>query len=154
AVAIDGDSILVGADSTDGPRTGAVGAVYAFSWTGSEWVQTQRFKPADAGTGAFFGAAIAMDGDTAVIGRYWGYGRAHVAGPAYVYTRDGSGTWNETQKLVGVNPMPEDNMGMAVAISGDVIAVGAPNRFSAAPDDPQIGRVFVFERVDGAWSPV
>jgi len=153
AVAIDGDTILVGADSTDGPLSGAVGAVYSFSWTGSEWLQTQRFKASDGASGGFFGAAIALEGDTAVIGRYWDSARVLHAGSAYVYTHNGNGTWVEAQKLIGVEPQPEDNMGMAVALAGETIAVGAPNRFSAGEDDPQLGRVFVYERVDGAWTP-
>jgi len=151
AVAIDGDTILVGADSTDGPLSGAVGAVYSYSWNGSDWVETQRFKPSDGASGGFFGAAVAIDGDTAVIGRFWDSARAHDAGSAYVFMRS-NGTWAQTQKLVAPNPQPEDNMGMAVAISGDTIVVGAPNRFSAGNDDTQLGRVLVFERANGVWT--
>jgi hypothetical protein len=150
AVAIDGDTILVAADSTDGPMSGAVGAVYVYSWTGSEWVETQKLIASDGARGGFYGGAVALEGDTAVIGRYWDSVGANHSGSAYVFTRSGS-TWSETQKLLAPNAAPEDNMGFAVAISGDTIVVGAPNRFSAAPDDAQVGRAFVYARTDGLW---
>src|SRR5262245_52922132 len=151
AVAIEGDTILVAADSTDGPLSGAVGAVYVYSWTGAEWVQTQKMIASDGERGGFFGGAVALDGDTVVVGRYWDSVGAPHSGSAYVFTRSGS-TWIEAQKLLGPNPAPEDNMGFAVAVSGDTIVVGAPNRFSAAPDDAQVGRALVYRRADGVWS--
>jgi hypothetical protein len=152
SVAIDGDEILVGADAVDGPLSGAVGAAYFFRWNGSQWVQTQKVQASDGMSGGFFGCAVALEGDTAVIGRFWDStsGALH-AGSAYVYTRNG-GSWSETQKLVGSQPHREDQFGYAVALSGNRIVVGAPERFSDGARDLQLGKAYVFERSGATWA--
>jgi hypothetical protein len=122
------------------PSSGTVGAAYFFGWNGSQWVQTQKVQASDGADGGFFGCAVALEGDTAVIGRFWDSAAgAQPAGSAYVFTRNAE-TWSETQKLVGNNPHVEDQFGYALALSGDRIVVGAPERFSDGPADLQLGQ--------------
>ena len=102
----------------------------------------------DGVSGDNFGIAVAVSGDTAVVGAY---GDTQVAGgvtfgiaqgSAYVFERV-AGAWVRTQKLAP-QPIGEDgdNFGVSVAAVDDVIAIGAPRR---NPDERfEAGTVFVY----------
>lgn len=90
-----------------------------------------------------FGEAVAIDGDTAVIG---------AKEAAYVYERR-SGAWVYVQKLSPDEPPPDATegpfrFGRAVAIDGDLVAVGAPQW----PWQFGRGAVFLFSRRGGVWA--
>ncbi len=68
AVDIDGNTIMVGAQK-DPVNIWNSGSVYVYRFNGTSWVETQRFFPQPAVDLAYFGASIALDGDTAVVGR-------------------------------------------------------------------------------------
>lgn len=104
----------------------------------------------DGASGDNFGIAIALDADTAIIGAY---GDTVVAtgatfgiaqGSAYVFQRTGE-TWTQVQKL---SPDPVgsdgDNFGVALATSGDLLAVGAPRR--SVNGILEAGNVFLYAR--------
>ncbi|HEX5012404.1 MAG TPA: hypothetical protein VFY71_18595 [Planctomycetota bacterium] len=150
AVAIDGDTILVGADGVDSAQSGAMGRVYAFDLVGTQWVQVQEFTATDAASGGFFGFSVALQGDTAVIGRFWDNAGAVHAGSAYVFRRSG-GTWAQTQKLLHTAPAAEDDFGWSVALDGGRAVVGASERFSSGDGDPQFGRAFVYTEQAGSF---
>ena len=103
-----------------------------------------------------FGSAVARDGDTLVIGAEQedlGVGVGLDAGAAYVFERDpGTGEWVETAKVRGADIDVGDDFGSAVSISGDTIAVGAPQH--DVHTGGWAGAVYIFERDLGgpsAW---
>jgi hypothetical protein len=67
-VAIDGDTILVGAAGDNIPPASATGAVHVFTRVGTSWVQQGLFTADDAEGGDWFGKKVALGGDTAVVG--------------------------------------------------------------------------------------
>lgn len=71
-----------------------------------------------------FGYAVDANGQTAIIGAYNADGASSDAGAAYMYNRI-NGQWQFAQKLTAVDGDRDDFYGYAVAISGDVAAVGA-----------------------------
>ncbi|MEZ5975830.1 MAG: hypothetical protein R3E96_13610, partial [Planctomycetota bacterium] len=91
-------------------------------------------------TGAALGRSLALEGDTLVAAD--GRGRAAVYAAA-------AGTWQIRQALVGP---PDRLMGQALAIDGDVLAVGS----TAGPGaDWSGGAVYLFERdATGYWQPL
>jgi len=95
-----------------------------------------------------FGTAVAISGDTVVVGAPWDDDAGTVSGSAYVFVRSG-GTWREQQKLTASDANPRDVFGWAVAINGDAIVVGACHNsypfFSS-------GAAYVFVRSGGVWS--
>jgi hypothetical protein len=115
--------------------------VVAYPVLTSETKITAEDGQADDG----FGAAVAMSGDTLVVGAPG----AADAGAAYVFTRCG-GSWTLQQKL---SPDPTSGspveFGASVAISGDTIAVGDPHGSYTFLDG---GAVYVFVRNGGTWS--
>ncbi len=112
------------------------------------------------------GFAVAVSGDTAVIGAPGADDRGRRDGTAYVFERDAEdGTWAQVAKLTpamdnkalffGGHTDQGDNFGKSVAVSGDVVVVGAPGEEIGAHADA--GAAYVFERDAGgedAWGQV
>jgi glutamate synthase domain-containing protein 3 len=131
-VAMDGDVVVVGAPGAD---TGGVvdsGAVYVYVKPASGWldmVQVAMLTASDKRVGDGFGSAVAIDGDTIVVGAPMADpGGVSNAGAAYYFSKPPTG-WagnlTETGKLFASDNEVEDDFGFSVAIDGDVIAVGA-----------------------------
>jgi hypothetical protein len=143
AVAIAGDTAIVGAPNDDG----AAGAAYVFVRTGSTWAAQQKLVATDTAGLQAFGNALALSGDTALVGaRFDDNASGTDAGAAYVFVRSG-GVWTQQQKLIGADTDAFDELGAAVALSGDTAVVGA-----LRANDGSAGAVYVFVRSGGTWS--
>ena len=126
SIAIGNSQVLVG--SPDRALVGGTGVAHPFAVTLSEpSPPANKIVAPAAGDEEFFGWAIDIDGEWAVIG---GTGQGPSgdgppdAGSAYVFRRVG-GSWTDPVELVNPNPSNWDSFGRSVAISGDVIVVGA-----------------------------
>ena len=80
-----------------------------------------------------FGASVAIDGDTAVVGAPRGDTKdadgnviTADAGVVYVFVRDGQGVWRRAGTLTASDGATDDEFGISVAVDGDTIVVGAP----------------------------
>ena len=108
---------------------------------------TLRLIASDRDTWDFFGRAVAISGDRAIIGAYYDDDNGSNSGSAYIFERGAGGTWTETEKLLAGDGTAGDHFGGAVAISGDWAIVGAPR---AAGDS---GAAYIFERgAGGTWT--
>ena len=138
-VAIDGDTAVVATISLVAPP--APGSVWVFGRTREGWRQEVRLEPAGGGAvPASFGFSVAISGDTIVVGD-----PPHGA-LAFVHGRGG---W-EQQALLQPAPLPEPtphDIGVAVAISGDRILLGASGFFGEAVG----GAAFAFVRSGDSW---
>lgn len=152
SIALSGDTLAVGVireDSLDGGKND-VGAVYIFTRTGTGWSQQARIHASNADTSDWFGNAVALSGDTLVVGASnEGSNAAGVnpsttstggadpqadntasnSGAVYVFTRSGS-TWNQRAYIKASNTGANDQFGSSVALSGNTLAVGARNEDS------------------------
>ena len=141
AVAIDGDRAIVGSPE-NGPDTNGPGAAYVFVRSGSSWSQEAILTVPGLGNDSSFGGAVAIDGDTAVVGAPWGDGWA------YIYTRSGS-TWSLSAQITKDSGLDfAANFGSGVAIDGDRIAIGASGLDWQSYDS---GAVYVFDKVGSSW---
>jgi len=128
---------------------------------GAEWPGT---------TGDWFGAYVAISGDTVVVGaRYEDSNATGVngnqsdnsapdSGAAYVFVRTGT-TWSQQAYLKASNADAYDEFG-PVAIAGDTIVIGAPGEASSAigvngdqsdKSAPGSGAAYVFVREGTNW---
>ena len=147
AVATGGDTILVGAHYDD--EAGAdSGSAYVFVRSGTTWSQQAKLTPSDAAAGDMFGYAVAINGDTAVVGAYGDDDGGSMAGSAYVFTRDGS-TWNQQAKLVPSDSEAGNAFGYAVAIDGETILVGA---HQPPVGGSGVGAAYVFTWNGSTWN--
>ena len=129
----DGQATLTWDDPSDG------------SITGYDYLQAQvaKLTASDGAYGDHFGASVAVDGDTAVVGAY---GDDNNRGAVYVLTRQ-SGTWGEVAKLTASDKDAGDKFGSTVAVDGDTVVVAAYG------DDNYKGSAYLFTKpASGDWA--
>ncbi|MCH7849062.1 MAG: FG-GAP repeat protein [Planctomycetes bacterium] len=130
SLSLQGNVVLIGA-STDSEQGFGAGAAYIFRYDPNTqtWLQQQKLLASDGAAGNAFGWwHIALDGDTALIGAYFGSAPpVFGAGAAYVFRfdPDGSGQWVQEQKLTASDAAVEDFFGWSVSLHGDLALVGA-----------------------------
>ncbi len=126
AVAISGNTAIVGAPYHDGAQNDA-GAAYVFVRSGATWTLQKKLQAKDGQTGDFFGYAVALSADTAVVGAPYVDKdlQSTNTGAVYVYNRQGD-NWIEDAKLEPLNGFNGDQFGFSVAVSVGAIVAGAP----------------------------
>ncbi len=139
-ILLSGDTALVAA-LEDPDWTARLGAVYVFDRSGTGWHQTAKLS--GSVLNGFFGVDIDFDGRFLVVGA------PHVdgTGGAYVFERQGSG-WSLDALLQGQNMPQGSDLGRAVAIDGEWLAIGGP----AHGHHSIQSRVLMYRREPtGAW---
>jgi hypothetical protein len=154
-IAADGNRVLVGAagpDWTSGEYS--PGAVYVFENDSGTLTETQRLSPSDSVPGDQFGFSVALSGSTALVGAPAADidGIDH-QGAAYVFDASG-GDFTETAKLTAADGEAFDQLGQAVALQGNIAAVGMWSHNDepggvAPPLKP--GAVHLFDDSTGSW---
>ena len=120
ALAIDGDTIVVGSDDND-DRTGSA---YIFVRSGTTWSEQEKLMPSDISQYDSFGISVAIAGDYVIVGSFRDDDKGYDSGSAYIFVRSGS-TWTQQQKLVPSDGATNDIFGRAVAIAGNIAIVSA-----------------------------
>ena len=183
SVAVTGDTIVVGAPYEDGAAGGVgadgsnndasnAGAGYVFVREGDTWTQQVYLKPTHPDADDLFGFSVSADGELAAFGAYGEDGNAtgingdpndnsaSAAGAAYVFERAGT-TWSQQVYAKASNTEGGDYFGVAVALTGDTLVVGAHGEDSGATGvngdhtDNGVsasGAVYVLARVNNTWS--
>lgn len=179
SVSISGSTVVVGAPNEDGSglnvnptnnnSAGNSGAAYVFARSGTVWSQQAYLKASNTGVEDNFGSSTAISGNTIVIGApdEGGSGKgvnpvsnnsAPRSGAAYVYVRSGS-TWTKQAYLKASNTGTSDAFGIAVAISGSTIVVGADYESGSGKGvnpvnnntAPHAGAAYLFLRTGTTW---
>ena len=119
SVAINGETVIVGAWK-DNDGINSPGAAYVFVRSGIFWPLQQKLV---ADITRQFGVAVAIDGETAIIGSNFD-GPLFNQGSAFVFVRNGT-TWTQQQKLTAPDAAAGDRFGLGVAMSGETVIVGA-----------------------------
>jgi len=172
SVAIDGDSVVVGAIGEDSAALGidglqtdntasSSGAAYVFTRNGTVWTQQAYVKASNTGGNDLFGSAVAIAGDTVAIsapGEDSSFGGingtqgdegASASGAVYVFLRAGA-AWSQQAYVKAATPVASDDFGRSLALVGNLLAVGAPNEDTTASNS---GAVFMFTRSGTTWTP-
>jgi len=140
ATALSANTLIVGAPSDEASGgISTTGAAFVFVRdAGGQWTQQAELVASNAEAGDQFGWSVAISGDTAVVGARWEDGNgideadnsSSSSGAAYVFVRDGFGNWTQQAYLKASNLGDFDKFGTSVAISGDLLIVGAPGEAS------------------------
>jgi hypothetical protein len=181
AMSEDGSTIAVGAigEASAAKGIGGVqsdnsmmraGAVYVFARTGDAWLQQAYVKASNTAPAMSFGSSVSLSVDTLVVGAPGESSNAEgingtmtgtlsSSGAAYVFVRSGS-TWTQQAYVKASNTFTNDVFGVAVAVRGDTLVVGAPGEPSAAvgidgtetdTSAPSAGAAYGFLRTGTTW---
>ena len=141
SVSIYGDYAIVGAYHNDTIANNA-GAAYIYKNDGSDnWTQITVLHASDAQDNDYFGSAVSIYGNYAVVGSYGEDTTALSAGAAYVYKNDGSDNWSEVEILHASDAAASNAFGYSASINNDYIIIGA---YDEGP-----GKAYIFKN-DGS----
>jgi len=178
-VAIDGDTIAVGAEDEDGGvgNVGAdgsdnsamnSGAVYIFTRDeGGTWSQQAYIKSPYPDEGDSFGFSVALDGDTLLIGSMAEDGGHAVdasdnsvtdSGAVFAYQRNGT-SWELSQYIKAPVMDESDRFGWSIAVEGDTAVISSIREDGGGGIDGNLsdnsvtdsGALYVYGYVDGEW---
>jgi len=161
AAAIDGDVVVVSADQDDVGFENNQGAAYVFyrNQGGADaWGQVAKLVASDGAEDDYFGNSVSISGDLAIVGAEYAHVSGHEhQGAAYLYQRNQGGldVWGQVKKLTAADGYEYDHFGNAVAIDGDMVAVGAYYAYVGANWNQ--GVVYLFARDQGGagtWGQV
>ncbi len=95
-----------------------------------------------------FGCAVAISGNTIVVGALGASSNGVASGVAYIFemNQGGSNVWGQVTRLVPPDGAAGDQFGQSVAIDGDTVVVGAHKNHVGAP---RTGSAYVFGRNQG-----
>ncbi len=150
------------ASDTTGSNDDAPGAGAAYVFERDEltgdWAETAYLKASNTDAGDRFGFAVAIHGDTIVVGaeredsgdvNNQGDNSAIEAGAVYVFERSG-GSWAQTQYLKASNVAAGYFFGSNLTMTDTTLVVGSPGESSVGGTNS--GAAYVFSKIDGAWT--
>ncbi len=169
SVAISGNYAIVGAPGEDHHANGGqsrnnAGAAYIFERVAGVWTYKQKITSSGRIVGGQFGNSVGISGDYVIVGATHEERDASELNPlsqsgaAYIYERNGSGTWVQVKKIVPSDRKASVQFGRTATISGNYAAVGsvAENTDAAgANSKSSAGAVYMLERDgSGNWAQV
>lgn len=154
SVASFGEYFVVGA-----PGEALLGAnsglAYVFKRNGQKWEKVAILSASDGAANDLFGTSVDFYHDIIIVGAS---GENSAAGAVYVYKKPLSGWTDMTEvaKLKATDGNSSDNLGISVAISGDVIVAGATGGDNdyLNPTIAGTGAGYVFIKPKDGWKNV
>lgn len=145
SVAIDGDSVSIGATGEDDNGTDS-GAVFVFLRDTGVWTQQQKLLATDGEQDDWMGWSVSISGDVVIAGAPQEDENAFNAGATYLYERN-SGVWTQQQKFLSSDGGSYDSFGDEVSIVGENAVIGAYGNGSPS------GSAYVYKKdtVSGIW---
>jgi uncharacterized delta-60 repeat protein len=143
-VAIDGDTVIVGAPFDDiGSSRVDQGSIHIFARSGTSWSQQFAISGSDSLAGDTFGREVAISHGRAIVGSpgHDVNGRTD-QGEAYVFTKNSAGLWAETERLMAVDGAAGDLFGTAISLTDRRAIIGAFASQSST------GAAYIFETPD------
>lgn len=105
----------------------ALGATYVFTGSGANWLEEAKLEPADVVPEDRFGSGgIGFHTDYLVVGAPFSEEVTKSNGSAYFFKRENG--WPESHKIIAPDPLNEDVFGGSLAVTEDLIFVGAHRR--------------------------
>jgi hypothetical protein len=157
AVAIDGDTVVIGAPYAQIGANPNQGAAYVFVKPGTGWATTSTFDAkltaSDGAANDFFADHVAISGDTVVIGGDATIGANPFQGVAYVFVKPATG-WATTStfdaRLTAADGAVPAFLGNSVGISGDTVVLGTSTVQIGANSFQ--GAAYVFVKPATGWA--
>jgi hypothetical protein len=144
AVALEGDTLMVGAPDADDALTGEnSGAVFIFQRQANQWEQAGVLTASDPSAEANFGGLMGLRNGVLLVSG-GGNGKA-----VYVFERQGQ-SWVQTARLSEEGLGNRDHFGSSLALDKHHLAVAAIY-FDPQKDRYVSSAVYLFQRQAGSW---
>ena len=137
ALSGNGTVALIGAQGDDD----VTGSAYVYRFDGSTWVEEQKLTASDAAVFDYFGNAVAVMGDVALVGALADDDNGNNSGSVYLFRFDGR-EWVEDRKLKANDGSSVDNFGSSVSLTENLAVIGAHRD---SPNGIQSGSAYVFD---------
>jgi FG-GAP repeat len=149
SVAVEGQTLIVGAPAASQGDAASVGAAYIFTRRSDSWTLQTELMAGDLEPTAAFGFAVGISQHTALIGAPSALNSSGAAtGAAYVFERSGE-SWTQRVKLTAADGMNFDFFGSRLAIKGSTAVIGAEEHPTNAGSFA--GSAYIFQREKGFW---
>lgn len=149
SISFAGGTAVIGAPR---PAALAPGLAYVFRQSGTRFTQVTELRPSDSQDNDLFGHALALSGDTLLVGAPGCCGASNpddlLRGAVDVFVRH-HGAWSQQAELTandGVGGADGDAFGSSVAVNADHAVVGAPFK------DDFAGAAYDFTRTGTDWT--
>ena len=149
AVALDGNFALVGAPTASTFNTSSPGFAVLFQKSGDTWNEVDHFSASDGSNNNKFGAAVALQGDTALIGAPQSDDGAINTGATYIF-QSTNGNWGQSAKLTPSAPLAWDSFGSSLSLAGEYALIGAPAIGTIS--GTYLGYSTIFKNEGGSWT--
>lgn len=149
AVAISGDTVVIGAYADDTTSGSDAGSAYVFVRSGASWNLQAKLTANDGAAADHFGWSASINGDTALIGApHDDLTPGTNVGSAYLFVRSGT-DWSLPTRLTAPDGTVNDEFGWAVSVHGESAIVGAYRDDTPAGADA--GSAHAFTLSGGSW---
>ena len=151
-LALQGDTLAVGARLHDLSPGGDEGAVYVFEFDGTTWTETQKLTANGGGPGDQFGQAMRFVDDFLFITSPFRDAPGSVAGDegsVFVY-REVAGSYVPFVQLTASDAEAEELFGSSLEVSGDRVVIGAQHELDGTV--AEAGAAYVFEYDGETWT--
>jgi hypothetical protein len=139
AIALQGDTLAVGAPENTAMPGHQKGIVYLYQREGDQWAETSALTASDEADGfqadLLFGSALGLDADTLAVGAP---GADYDAGAVYIFQRRGR-AWEATGILYASDSTAGARFGQRLVLQEDTLVVQGGQA------------VYVFERAGEVW---
>ncbi|ETR66757.1 MAG: PKD domain-containing protein, partial [Candidatus Magnetoglobus multicellularis str. Araruama] len=144
SVSISGNWIIIGAAYDDNSYS-EQGSAYIFKTDGT---QVAKLYASDYAASDYFGVAVSISGDYAIIGAYYDDDYYSNSGSAYIFYYNGT-SWTQQAKLTASDGYSSDYFGQSVFISDDYAIIGAQNNDANGSNS---GAAYIFQRDGTSWN--
>ena len=117
-------NLIISGASMNDDRGSNAGKAYIWRYTDNQWQLEAHISSSDAEQYDYFGCAVDISGNIAVVGAYGNDDNLSQSGSAYVF-RYNKSSWIEESKIVASDGYLNDNFGNSVAVSASYIIIGA-----------------------------
>lgn len=146
-VAIDNNTIVIGASGDDDAGSGA-GAAYVYTKVDGTWTQATKLVPPMLLAGDNCASAVDIDNDTIILSASLTDTHGFNSGAAYIY-RKIKGEWTFEAQLFSDDIAEFDRFGKDVSVSGNRVLISAD---SDDDNGPSSGSAYIFERSGTTWT--
>lgn len=120
------DRIVVGAPGHDCLLGFDCGAAYVFKRTGNSWTQESKLISANLEPFTLLGGSVSLSGESIAVGASGAACESGTeCGAVHMFRLNGT-VWVEEQRIIPTDEMPTQFFGHAVALDGEILAVGKP----------------------------